>query len=144
MRHLEKLVLPMVLLACGLYGADFETCPANVDVQPQQLAKVAPGWTASNVAASQAGGRNHALWFVKVFEGAPKEKADLVPDVNDRLKRSWTFVPSPGGFWLECHYTRTTVVLSRQLPAGIKSCTVTFTPDVSLDGQQQIKQLLCR
>jgi hypothetical protein len=141
---LFKFISIPLLLVCGLYAADFETCPASINVQPQQLAKALPGWTASKTDMSQSGGGNHVLWFVKMYDGDPKDKADLVPDTNSRLNRSWTLSGSRNGFWMECHYTRTTIVLARPLPGGLKACVVTFTPDETLDGQQVIKQISCR
>ncbi len=139
-----KLLSIPLLLLCGLRAADFGTCPASIDVQPQQLAKAVPGWTASKTTMSQAGGGSHVLWFVNIYDGDPKDKADLVPDINGPLSRSWTLSGSPNGFWMECHYTQTTIVLARPLPVVVKSCVVTFTPDVTLDGQQVIKQISCR
>jgi hypothetical protein len=126
----------LATLAGGLSAADFAACPAKIEVQKQQIAKAVPGWT-----AAQANDPRHDLWFVTMYNGEPKEMASLVPDISGKLKSGWTLAP---GYWLECHYTQTTLVLTRAVPAGAKVCEVTYTPGVSLDGQQVIKQLTCR
>lgn len=126
------------LLTGGMCAADFAACPAKIEVQRQQLAKPAGGWT-----AAQANDAHHDLWFVTLYDGEPKEMASLVPDVSGRLKTSWTLAPARA-YWLECHYTQTTIVLSRQVPAGVKLCEVTYVPSESLDGHQVIKQITCR
>lgn len=129
----------LVLLAWAVHAADFQACPAHIDVQPQQLAAAVPGWM-----AAQADGPGHELWYVKVYDGDPKEKADLVPDSNEPLKRGWDLSPHGRPYWLECHYTRTTVVLRHPLPNNLKSCVVTMRPGVSLDGEPVIKAIVCR
>jgi hypothetical protein len=128
------------LLCGGLSAAEFEACPARIDVQPQQLAKAAPGWTAAHAADA-----HHDLWYVTLYEGEPKEMASLVPDINGRQRQSWQLLPHPvRPYWLECHYTRTTIVLARPLAPTLKSCEVTFVPSETLDGHSVIKQVACR
>src|SRR5579862_8588154 len=111
-----KSILLSALLTGGLCAADFMPCPARVDVQRQQLAKPVAGW-----AAAQGSEARHDLWFVTLYDGEPKGMASLVPDTGSRLKSGWTLAPA-GAYWLECHYTQTTIVLSRQVPAGAKLC----------------------
>ena len=130
-----KLIV-LATLAGGLSAADFAACPAKIEVQKQQIAKAVPGWT-----AAQVNDPRHDLWFVTMYNGEPKEMASLVPDISGKLKAGWTLAP---GYWLECHYTQTTLVLARAVPASAKVCEVTYTPGVSLDGQQVIKQITCR
>jgi hypothetical protein len=137
--HEVKLVVIATLLCGGLSAADFAACPAQVGVQEQQLSKAAPGWTAGHAADVR-----HDLWFVTLYDGEPKDKASLVPDVNNRQKQSWALPHQSRAYWLECHYTRTTVVLAKPLPASVQACEVTFTPSESLDGHQAIKQMVCR
>jgi hypothetical protein len=133
-----KLII-LSALAGGLTAADFAACPAKIEVQKQQILKVVPGWTAAQVSEPR-----HDLWFVTLYDGEPKEMASLVPDVEGKLKSGWTLAPQSRAYWLECHYTQTTLVLSRALPAAAKLCEVTYAPGVSLDGQQVIKQITCR
>ena len=84
-------------------------------------------------------GQNHALWFVQIYDGDPKEKADLIPDINEPLKQAWTLTPYERPYWLECHYTQTTIVLRYRLLDNLKSCVVTKHAGVTLDGQAVIK-----
>ena len=132
-----KLIV-LATLAGGLSAADF-ACPAKIEVQKQQIAKAVPGWTAAQVTDPR-----HDLWFVTMYSGEPKEMASLVPDISGKLKAGWTLAPQTHTYWLECHYTQTTLVLARAVPASAKVCEVTYTPGVSLDGQQVIKQITCR
>lgn len=133
-----KPVVIAILCCGGLSAAELAACPAKIDVQTQQLARPVAGWT-----AARAAGARHDLWFITLYDGEPKEMASLVPDVNTRLKQSWV-VPAGRPYWLECHYTRTTIVLAKPVPAGVKSCEVTFVPSETLDGHAAIKQVNCR
>ena len=139
-----KLIFLPALLLSGLHAAGFEACPAAIEVEPQQLSKPVPGWTASDSTAAEPAARSHMLWFVKVYEGEPKDKADLVPDIHGPLTHGWTLTPSRGAYWLECHYTQTSVVLARPLPGGLKSCVVTVEKDISVDGHPAVRRLDCR
>jgi hypothetical protein len=134
-----KLILIPFLLIGGLCAADFEACPAKIDVQRQQLTKPLAGWTAAVNDEAR-----HELWYVTLYDGEPKEKASLVPDVQSQLKQGWTLARQSRPYWLECHYTQTTIVLARPLPANLKSCEVTHEASTSVDGQPAIKQILCR
>jgi hypothetical protein len=134
-----KLVAIPFFAVCSLQAADFEGCPAKLDVQTQQLTRTPAGWTAGQTADAR-----HDLWFVTMYDGPPKEKASLVPDISGRLKQGWTLEGSGRPHWLECHYTQTTIVLARPVPGNAKVCEVTFAPSVTLDGQPVIKQIVCR
>jgi hypothetical protein len=134
-----KQIAICALLTGGVRAADFAACPARIDLQPQQMAKVVAGWT-----ASETGESRHELWYVTLYDGEPKEKASLVPDVTERLRTVWKLEPARRAYWMECHYTQTSIVLARALPATAKSCEVTFAPSVSLDGHPVIRQILCR
>jgi len=134
-----KLIAVTALLTGGLRAADFAACPAKIDVQRQELAKPVPGWTPALVSEP-----HNELWFVTIYDGEPKEMASLVPDISGRLKSGWTLARQGRTYWLECHYTETTIVLARAVPATAKSCEVTYVPSVSLDGQPVIKQITCK
>ena len=140
---MRKLLSISLLWLSGLGAADFAACPARIDVKQQQIDKAPAGWTVGHDLDTFANGQNHVLWFVTLYDGDPKERASLVPDVNQRLRAEWKFNPEQT-VWLECHYTRSTIVLSRALPKGVKSCVVTFDPGVSTDGHSGIKTVVCR
>jgi hypothetical protein len=133
-----KPIVLFALLSGGLCAADSAACPSRVDVQRQQLAKPIAGWTAAQVQDA-----HHDLWFVTLYDGEPKDMASLVPDSTGRLKTSWTLAPGRT-YWLECHYTRTTIVLSRQVAAGAKLCEATYQAAETLDGHPVIKQVACK
>ena len=127
------------LVAGGAWSADFTPCPATIEVQRQQLAKPVAGWTAAMAAEAR-----HDLWFVTLYDGEPKELASLIPDSGGKLKSGWTLAAQARAYWLECHYTQTTIVLAKAIPAGVKACEVTYLPTQSLEGQPVIKQIICK
>lgn len=133
-----KMVVISVLMLGALQAADIDACPSSIDVKPQQLASTVPGWTVSSYSGK------HVLWSVELYDGNPKEMADLIPDGNNRQKRVWNFKDPASTFWVQCHYTRTTIVLERPLPRTVKSCVLTFEQGSSLDGENVIKQMMCR
>jgi len=89
-------------------------CPMKVEVR-QALAAPPSGWTAGldKLPTEVAG--------VSVFEGPPEEMADLIPDdgkdAADTRSDIWNLPQSDRGYWLVCHYSNTTVILSRQPPS---------------------------
>ena len=139
-----KLFAISAFFLCVLNAQPFAGCPATVDVQAQKLVKSIPGWTETSNQMTYDNNRQHVLWFVVMYDGEPKEKASLVPDIDQRLRFGWTFARQTRPYWIECHYTRTTVVLSRPIPASVKSCVVNINPAEKLDGHASIKDLVCR
>jgi len=136
--HDVKLAVIAILLCGGLSAADFEACPARIDVQPQQLLKAAAGWT-----PGYAAGARHDLWFVTIYDGEPQEKASLVPDVSGPQRQAWLLSRQSRPYWIECHYTRTAVVLAKALPGTLEACEVTFVTTEKLDGHPVIKRVNC-
>jgi len=139
------------LVLCGLAPAALAAttaaqpsavqCPEHVSVEQKAVAPPA-GWT---VGASKA---PHRLEMVTFFEGPPEEEASLAyDDIKNAGKESvavWTFATSPRGFWISCGYSGTAVVLSRRLPAGVKTCRVTYDKTVqSAAGLPDIKKIEC-
>ena len=129
----------LFLMTGGIPAADFSPCPATIEVQRQQLLKPVAGWTAALAADPR-----HDLWFITMYDGEPKQMASLVPDLASKLKAGWTLAPAGLTYWLECHYTQTTIVLAKPVPSGAKACEVTYLPAMTLDGQQVIKQVTCK
>src|SRR4051812_35027309 len=103
-----KLTVISSLILYAVQAADFEACPARIDVRPQELVKAVPGWT-----AGQAHEAHHELVSVDLYDGHPSELASLIPDTQAKLKIGWTLHPQTRPYWLQCHYTQTTLVLSR-------------------------------
>ncbi|KTD02180.1 hypothetical protein OQJ19_02660 [Fluoribacter gormanii] len=78
-------------------------------------------------------GLNTANHFERItfYSGHPKETASLAPDTEHSKSQrlTWTF----GGqeTWIACEYTNTNIQLIQKIPAGTKSCTVTYNANFS-------------
>jgi hypothetical protein len=118
-------------LAAALFALPclaFDTsCPESITTD-QQLSQPASGWepfardpwgTAGKPPVPTRSGFSH----IEIYDGAPKELADLVPD-NER--DTWTF-EKPGDrkrpLFMACVYDSTYVRLVRQLPPKVTQCT---------------------
>jgi hypothetical protein len=97
-------------------------CPASVAVR--QAATAPAGWA---VAYDQ---KANGLAMVTFFEGPPAELASLVYDEQTskggEIRAVWRFPAGNKGIWMSCAYDGTRVVLSRQLPASVRTCTVKY------------------
>jgi hypothetical protein len=118
---------------------DFAACPAKIAVEAQKLAAPLAGWTVIPHPTEP-----HALQSVSFFDGDPAEKADLAPDISSKARQTWQFAAQARPYGLTCHYSGTTVVVGRVLPKQIKSCTVTFVANVSIDGAPAIDRMACK
>ena len=118
---------------------DFASCPAKISVDRQKLSTPVAGWS-----VIPRDVQPHALQGVTFYDGDPAEKADLAPDSSKRGQQTWEFAAQTKPYWLTCHYSGTTVVIGRQLPKQTKSCTVTFLPNVSIDGAPAIGRIACK
>ena len=98
-------------------------CPQKIEVE-QRFGVIPEGWEAAQSAATVV------LASVAFFNGPPSEKASLKYDSEDVQKRDrvavWNLPPNARGYWISCGYQNTTAVISRRLPADIKSCAVTY------------------
>lgn len=98
-------------------------CPVAVQVE-QKVATVPGGWEARQSDAKPQ------LAMVTFYDGPPAGRASLKYDKEEKQKRdwiaTWTLAPGARGYWIECAYDNTTAVLSRRLPADVRTCTVTY------------------
>lgn len=109
-------------------------CPPRITTA-QTLAAPVPEWRPSVDYSFAAAGKTahtseHPLDSVMFFEGQPEDGASLVPDNENEATGNvwdarWDFTRSET-IWFACTYRQTTVLLSRQLPAGIRSCFARF------------------
>ena len=91
----------------------------------------------------------HRVSQVTFYDGQPREQVSLAPDatrkVRDREVSTWQFASSSERrIWIECGYAGTSISLAQELPAGTKSCSVTYNPKVRLSGLPRIEQLECK
>lgn len=117
------------------------SCPAQITTK-QSLHEAVAGWKPSvekPFSASRqkdTGYSEHNLDAVGFSEGPPEEQVLLAPDkesptVKGLWTSTWNFQKSES-VWLSCNYRKTAVVLSRQLPAGLRSCAVRYNKSAGI------------
>lgn len=117
-------------------------CPPTIGVE-QRANAVPQGWEAAEEK------RDPRLESVTFFDGPPSERASLKYDREEKQKRewvaTWNLPASARGYWIACHYERTTVSLSRRLPGDVKTCQVTYERRVrGAAGLPAIKRIECK
>lgn len=127
--------------ASMLSAADTVQCPATIAVQ-QQLTAPVPGWSASS------DGMPHQFAGLTFFDGKPEDKASLAPDKQTALKvrtvASWMFPADGHPIWVTCQYAGTNIVLTRELPRGTRTCSITYNTTVTLAGLPVIEKVDCK
>ena len=116
-------------------------CPASIAVE-QRAGAVPEGWEAANSSAKPQ------LAFVTFFDGPPAERVSLTADSEERPKREWValwnLAPNKRGYWLQCAYDNTTVVLSRRLPDSVRTCKVIYERKTqAISGLPVVKHVGC-
>ncbi len=149
-----KLVLAFATLACPCLAliltplANGQTagkiaCPDSIQVANAKLLNPVKGWNATSDPVP------HHLKRVVLFDGPPQERASLVPDRETKTKLGNTAVwlladKPPRSYYIGCYYSSTTVVLSRELPAGLTQCTVLYSSSEQVEGMAAVKKISCK
>ena len=144
---MKRIALSIIAFACaiavsGIASAE-ETCPLTIAVA-QSASAPSPEWTVSY------SGYNTALAGITIFDGPPANQASLLPDgeetTNYRVFQTWKLGSSSNGYWLQCNYANTTAQISRQLPAGVRKCEVTYNANVAFGGGggHVVKSVSCK
>jgi hypothetical protein len=146
---MKQTIVAAVLLAAQCawaVGPDIEfKCPRRIRTQ-QVLYGPADDWRQSTEKPQVAGSpgdveySEHNLDFVTFSTGVPEDRAVLRPDLEVKAKHgkwstSWKFEDSRE-IWFACHYRATTVMLSRQLPPDVKTCTAEYMKNVGIAVQR--------
>jgi hypothetical protein len=134
-------LMAFAIAALTLSAADVVQCPPTIAVK-QQLVAAVLGWSVTS------DGMPHQLAGLTFFDGKPEDKASLAPDKNVAGKgksvASWTFDASGRPIWLACQYAGTNVVLTRELPRGTRTCSITYTAGVTIAGLPVIEKVDCK
>jgi hypothetical protein len=73
-----------------------------------------------------------AVAGVSLYDGAPTEMADLVPDNPDAFGKAplvWSLAGDPKReIWVVCRYRNTTAAFGKALPPGVRTCSVEGGP----------------
>jgi hypothetical protein len=117
--------------------ADPIQCPKRITVAQQIEQDLDTGWEPINRKDS------HPLVSVSLFEGHPKEMAELVPIESKSKKRGlqakWN-IGAQGNIWLACNYANSNAAVAIRLSSDIVSCTAKYDPAFS---SPVIKSLIC-
>ena len=110
-----------LFFACHSLSAATIQCPQAVKTR-QVIDGKMKGW---DTFVNQENVINN-LNGITFYDHHPKENASLAPDNEGTVgkKLMWTFGGSE--IWLACGYANTTVQLLQKLPAGIKTCAVSY------------------
>lgn len=125
------------LAAVSCLEAAGPVCPPSIGVT-ESLTQRYPGWTEGRATEPRR------LSGMTVFEGDPKEQASLVGEERKVSKTvstaTWTFTPG-GKYFVSCSYSGTRAVLSSAIPQSLKSLTITYGTDVTIDGLPEIRKV---
>jgi hypothetical protein len=127
--------------AAASAGSGAAACPPAVSVRQEATAPA--GW---DVRYDRTGSGLAAVTF---FEGPPEANASLVYDEQLPKGREtwavWRFAAGGSGIWISCAYDGTRALLSRRLPATVRSCTVKYEAAVTNGGGlPAIKAIDCK
>jgi hypothetical protein len=121
---------------------DAATCPSTIGSEQRASGAIPSGW-----AVATDGDASHPLMGITFYAGPPAQHASLVGDerAGEKGRRvvSWP-LSAPETYWVACSYSRTNVVLQRQLPQHLKSCSVSYATQVRIGGLPQILKIECR
>ena len=123
-----------ILLLLYLQTQPVSLCPPKVSVN-QQLAAPLPDWTV------MPDGMPSQLAGITFFEGPPEQQASLAPDKETKTQSTWYFTKPA---WIGCHYSGTSLMLTRALPRNTRSCTVAFYPNETVAGLHAIQKIDCK
>lgn len=112
-------------------------CPKRITVSQEVGQSLDTGWEPINRKDS------HPLVSVSLFEGHPKEMAELVP-IESKSKRhglqaKWN-INGQSNIWLVCNYANSSAAAAILLSSDIVSCTAKYDPAFS---SPVIKSLAC-
>jgi len=117
-------------------------CPATISVE-QRATAVPEGWEATQSTVTPR------IAMVTFFDGPPAERASLKYDSEQKEKRewiaTWNLQSGSRGYWIQCGYDGTTMVLSRRLPASVTTCRVTYERRTqAASGLPAVKHVACK
>src|SRR6185369_15533332 len=137
-------VLVLGAMACRtLAAADDIQCPALLTVE-QTLSQPPATWVVAH-APGQC-----RLASITFYEGPPQDMASLVYDKRTAHATTWeavwNFAPqAQSGYWVSCTYEHTDITLTKQLPAGVTRCVVSYEKNTALpNGLPVIKAMRCQ
>ncbi len=117
------------------------SCPLDLDVAPQKLAKTPPGWR-TFVDAYHA---RYVLEGITLYNGKPEELASLVADTDTADYSGWVLHDNGHEhYYLACRYADTALQLTRELPSSMKRCRIDYEKDITINGLPSPQKVSCR
>jgi len=110
---------------CFPQSSPYFMCPTEIKVEEQKLEKKIHGWEPFIDVVNL----KIFLQGVTFYDGHPKELASLVPDNEGQKVKFliWNFPDkNPRPFYISCSYSKTSLMLIKEIPKGIKSCRVNY------------------
>lgn len=130
----------LLLTAFMVSVVDGVRCPPEIKVK-QLLTVQVPGWSTGS------DGAPHHLAGLTFFEGKPEERASLAPDkqtvATGKTVASWTFGAN-SSTWVACRYAATDVLLTRELPKTIRTCSIVYSTRDTIAGMPVIEKVECK
>ncbi len=127
-----RLLSLCIILASGPALAASPSCPTTLKVA-QTTNDVPPGFTIfadGNPPTTPPQPAALPLESIMFSEGPPVEQGWLTPDARHDLATEWHFATAQDqNVWLSCAYQSTTLLISKPLPSGLKTCRVHSAKD---------------
>jgi hypothetical protein len=127
MNNLLTVTLLLIILAASPASTAELTCPKappfhdwkGFRLETSQIQALKGGELPKSLGAVEA---------VSIFDGSPTEMADLVPDNPEAFGRApqvWTLpIDTKRSVWVVCRYKKSTVAFGKELPPGVRTCSV--------------------
>lgn len=120
--------IPFVMLCLGFTIPDLAQaqrviieCPKTIAVNETLTANY-PSWES----LVDKGNVAYSLQAIRIYSGHPSELANLMPTGSSRANgkqiTTWQLRPDPMGYWVACAYGNAMTILTKRLPAAVKTC----------------------
>jgi len=131
MNKLLTAALLITVLASSPTSAAELTCPTSppfhdwkgFQLETSQIRPLKDGELPKSLGAVEA---------VSIFDGSPTEMADLVPDNPEAFGKApqvWSLpTDTKRSVWVVCRYKKSTVSFGKELPLGVRTCSVEGGP----------------
>lgn len=128
----------------GVHAGEELMCPPTIAIS-QKATTPPPGWDVSNQAM------RIEVSGVTVYDGPPTELASLRPreeeTADNKFVATWKFHKkgnSGQGYWIECDYTHTNVVLSKRVPDSVGKCSAYFDKESKVENNYVFERMECK
>lgn len=106
------------------FAFDIPSCPSEIKVE-QKAHNPTQEWSFFNSDST------HPFVNIRFSEGEPSQQIFLAPSKQEKRKGSlvdvWKFSGAAStNYWIACVYSETSVLATRKLPHGVKSCEVEY------------------